>query len=176
MSTASLDDVPSGARVFLDASIFVYHFSERSLQCRRLLRRCEQRDVVGVTSVVAFNEASHRLLILEAVQSGVVSSGNVLRKLRRRPDLACQLRLHVVQMQCVPAWGIDVLPLDLGRSLRAAAARSTTGLLTNDSLLLATMTDEAIRAIATADADFDRFGDLQIFRPTDLNAAAPALA
>ena len=176
MSTASLDDVPSGVRIFLDASIFVYHFSERSPQCRRLLKRCEQREVVGVTSVVAFNEASHRLLILEAVQSGVVSSGKVLRKLRRRPDFACQLRLHVAQMQCVPAWGIDVLPLDLGRSLRAAAARGTTGLLTNDSLLLATMTDEAIRAIATADSDFDRFEDLKVFRPTDLGAAAPALA
>ncbi len=176
MSTASLDDVPGGARVFLDASIFIYHFSERSSQCRRLLKRCEQREVAGFTSVVAFNEASHRLLILEAVQSGVVSTGNVLRKLRRRPDLACQLRLHAVQMQCVPAWGIDVLPVDLGRCLRAAALRESTGLLTNDSVLLATMRDEGMTAIATADSDFDRFDDLRVFRPTDLGAAWPALA
>jgi predicted nucleic acid-binding protein len=87
-----------------------------------------------------------------------------------------QLREHVVQMECVPRWGIEVLPLDLSRSLRAAAARPSTGLLTNDSLLLATMTDEAIKAIATADSDFDRFADLQVFRPTDLGAEAPALA
>jgi predicted nucleic acid-binding protein len=79
-------------------------------------------------------------------------------------------------MQCVPAWGIDVLPLDLGRSLRAASARETTGLLTNDAILLATMRDERMTAIATADLGFDRFGDLQVFRPTDLGAEAPALA
>jgi predicted nucleic acid-binding protein len=176
MSTASLDDVPSGARVFLDASIFVHYFGGTSAQCRRLLGRCERREVAGVTSVVAFNEALHKLMIAEAVRSGAVAPGGVLRKLRRRPDLVRQLREHVVQMECVPRWGIEVLPLDLSRSLRAAAARPSTGLLTNDSLLLATMTDEAIKAIATADSDFDRFADLQVFRPTDLGAEAPALA
>lgn len=176
MSTASLDDVPSGGRVFLDASIFVHHFTERSAQCRRLLGRCERREVFGVTSVVAFNEASHKLLIAEAIRSGVVASGGALRKLRRRPDLVCGLRVHVAEMRRVSAWGIDVLPVDLDRSLRAAAARSTTGLLTNDSILLTTMRDEAIVAIATADSGFDRFEDLKVFRPTDLGAAAPALA
>jgi predicted nucleic acid-binding protein len=176
MSTASLDDVPSGARVFLDASIFVHHFTERSAQCRRLLGRCERRDVFGVTSVVAFNEASHKLLIAEAIRSGAFPPGGVLRKLRRRPELVRELRVHVIEMQRVSAWGIEVLPVDLGRSLRAAAARETTGLLTNDSILLATMREETITTIATADSDFDRFDDLQVFRPTDLGSAAPTLA
>ncbi len=176
MSTANLEDVPTGARVFLDASIFVYHFTERSTQCRRLLARCERRDLFGITSVVAFNEAAHRLMIIEAVRSGAVSPGNVLRKLRRRPELVRGLREHVAQMQFVVAWGIEVLPLDLGRSLRAAAARESAGLLTNDSLLLTTMREERITAIATADADFDRFDDLQVFHPTDFGDAAPALA
>jgi predicted nucleic acid-binding protein len=162
--------------VFLDASIFVYHFTQRSAQCRRLLERCERRDVFGVTSVVAFDEASHRLMILEAVQSGLVSSGGVLQKLRRQPDVACRLRDHVANMQLVPAWGIDVLPVDLGRCLRAAASQASTGLLTNDSVLLATMKDETMTAIATADSDFDRFDDLQVFRPTDLGSAAATLA
>ncbi len=168
--------MPSGARVFLDASIFVHYFGGTSAQCRRLLGRCERREVTGVTSVVAFNEALHKLMIAEAIRSGAVAPGGVLRKLRRRPDLVCQLREHVVQMECVPRWSIEVQPLDLGRSLRAAAARATTGLLTNDSLLLATMTDEAIRAIATSDADFDRFPDLRVFHPTDLRDGTPALA
>jgi predicted nucleic acid-binding protein len=176
MSTASLDEVPSGARVFIDASIFVYYFGRTSAQCRRLLSRCERRDVFGATSVVAFNEASHKLLIAEAIRSGAIPPGGVLRKLRRRPELVRQLREHVVQMQCVPAWGIDVLPVDLGRCLRAAALRESTGLLTNDSVLLATMRDATMTAIATADSDFDRFDDIDVFRPTDLGAAAPALA
>src|SRR5512146_956539 len=127
MNTACLDDVPGGARVFLDASIFVYHFGERSPQCRRLLDRCERRDVFGVTSVVAFNEAAHRLMVLEAVQSGLVSTSDTLRKLRKHPDHVRKLRRHVVQMQYIPTWGIEVLPVDLGRSVRAMAAREMTG-------------------------------------------------
>jgi predicted nucleic acid-binding protein len=164
--------VPNGARVFLDAPILVYYFGRASAQCHRLLGRCERRDVFGVTSVVALNEASHRLMIIEAVQSGAVSPGNVVRKLRRRPEVVCRLLEHVAQMQSVAAWGIEVLPVDLGRSLRAAAARQATGLLTNDSLLLTTMREERITAIATGASDFDRFDDLQVFRPTDLGAAA----
>jgi predicted nucleic acid-binding protein len=176
MSTSSLDDIPAGQRVFLDATIFVYHFFSGSAQCRRLLERCERKDVVGLTSVVAFNEASHRLMTMEAVRAGLVSGGAVPRKLRQRPDLVRQLREHVWQMQCIPAWGIDVLPVDLGRSLRAADVRLSTGLLTNDSLIVATMRDESVSIIATADGDFEQVGELQVFRPTDLDPGAPALA
>jgi predicted nucleic acid-binding protein len=176
MSTSSLDDVPGGGRVFLDASIFVYHFFRASAQCRRLLERCERRDVAGVTSVVVFNEVSHRLMMMEAVRAGLVSPGGVPGKLRRRPDLVRPLHAHVSQVECIPAWGIEVLPVDLGRSMRAADARASTGLLTNDAIILATMREEAILAIATADSDFRRFDDLQVFRPTDLGPAAPALA
>jgi predicted nucleic acid-binding protein len=176
MSTASLDEVPSGARIFLDASIFVHHFTERSQQCRRLLNRCEGREVFGVTSVVAFNEASHKLMIAEAIRSGAAAPGGALKRLRRRPDLVRGLRLYTVGMERLPVWGIDVLPVDLGRSLRAAAVRQETGLVTNDSLILTTMRDEGIGAIATADSDFDRFDALRVFHPTDLGEAAPALA
>lgn len=176
MSTANLDDVPSGARIFLDASVIVYYFTRKSAQCRRLLSRCERRDLFGVTSVVAFNEASHRLMMLEAVQSGAVTSGDVRRKLRRRPELVRGLRSHSAEIQRIPGWGIEVLPVDLGRCLRGAAVRAEAGLLTNESILLATMRDEGITALATADSDFDRFDDLQVFRPTDLGEAVSALA
>jgi predicted nucleic acid-binding protein len=176
MSTSSLEEIPAGGRIFLDATIFVYHFASGSAQCRRLLERCERREVFGITSVVAFNEASHRLMMMEAVRSGLVSSGGVPRKLRQRPDLVRRLRDHIWQMQCVPAWGIEVLPVDLGRAVRAADLRLATGLLTNDSLMLATMRDERVSAIATADGDFEHVDELQVFRPTDLDLGAPALA
>jgi predicted nucleic acid-binding protein len=176
MSTSSLEDVPSGVRVFLDATIFIYHFFKESPQCRHLLERCEQRDVLGVTSVVAFNEATHRLMMMEAVRSGLVTPGGVPRKLRQRPDVVTKLRDYIWQVQSIPTWGIDVLPVDLGRALRAADVRSATGLLTNDSIIVATMQDEGLAAIATADGDFERVDGLQVFRPTDLGSAGPALA
>ena len=176
MSTSSLEDLPIGQRIFLDATIFVYHFFSGSTQCRRLLERCERREVFGVTSVVAFNEATHRLMTMEAVRSGLVNPGSVPRKLRQRPDLVRKVRDYIWQVQSIPTWGIEVLPMDLGCCLRAMDIRAATGLLTNDSLIVATLRAEGLTAIATADADFERVDDLQVFRPTDLGSAAPALA
>lgn len=176
MSTASLEDVPSGKRVFLDATIFLYHFFGQSAQCRQLLHRCEQREVQGMTSAVALNEASHRLMVMEALRSGVVTPGDVPRKLRERPELVRSLRQHVEDLHSIPGWGIEVLPVDLGRSLRAADLRLSVGLLTNDSIICQMMREEGISAIATADVDFTRVEGLKVYRPTDLGSARPALA
>ncbi|HEY3381902.1 MAG TPA: PIN domain-containing protein [Vicinamibacterales bacterium] len=176
MSTSSLDDLPGGERVLIDATIFVHHFFRDSVQCRRLLERCERREVVGITSVIALNEATHRLMAMEAIRRGLVAGGAVPQKLRKRPDIVRQLSEYVWQVQCIPTWGIEVLPVDLGRCMRAMDIRSATGLLTNDSLIVATMRDAGVSAIATADGDFARVEGLEVFRPTDLGSAAPALA
>ena len=77
-------------------------------------------------------------------------------KLRERPDVVRQLRDYRRQVESIPRWGIQVLPVDLGRCLRAADVRAAHGLLTNDSIIVATMRDAGVTAIATADRDFER--------------------
>jgi predicted nucleic acid-binding protein len=176
MSTSTIEELPAGHRVFLDASIFLYHFFGRSEQCRHLLHRCERREVFGVTSVVTLNETSHRLMAMEAVQAGLVSPGGVPAKLRRRPDVVRGLRRHVEQLRCIVAWGIEVLPVDVALSMRAAGMRAATGLLTNDSIILATMREERVSAIATADSDFARVEGIHIYRATDLGLPHQGLA
>ena len=176
MSTRTIEDIPPGQRVFLDSTVFIYHFGGQSPQCRRLLERCARREIAGVTSVADFNETCHRLMMMEAVHSGAVSGGGVLRKLRERPDVVMGLRRHVAQLRSIVSWGIEVLPIDISCALRAADLRATTGLLTNDAIILATMRDERVSAIATADRAFERVEGLQVFPPTDLGQAHPALA
>jgi len=51
-----------------------------SPECRRLLERCEAGEVAGVTSVVAVVDVAHRLMMIEAVATGLVSGKNVLRE------------------------------------------------------------------------------------------------
>ena len=87
----SLDDLPSGATVFIDANIFVYHFVESSEQCKAFLTRCEQGELFGVTGVHVLLEVLHRLMMIEAVEAGLVSSGNVPRKLYERPGVGEQV-------------------------------------------------------------------------------------
>jgi predicted nucleic acid-binding protein len=175
-TTSTLEEVPAGCGIFLDAGVFIYHFCRESTQCRVLLERCERGEVRGVTSVIAVLEATHRLMMAEAVRAGHVTPGGVARKLRDRPDVLRSLTECRRQIESIPQWGVRVLPVDLGRCLRAAEIRAANGLLTNDSVIVATMRDAGVTAIATADRDFDRVEGIQVFRPTDLGAAAPALA
>jgi predicted nucleic acid-binding protein len=176
MTTSTFEEVPAGRRIFLDAGVFIYHFCCESAQCRRLLERCERGEVLGVTSVIVVLEVTHRLMLAEAARSGGLLPGGVARKLRERPAVVRTLREHRRQVESIPRWGIQVLPADLGRCLRAADVRAETGLLTNDSVIVATMRDVGVTAIATADRDFERVEGLLVYRPTDLGSAQPGLA
>jgi predicted nucleic acid-binding protein len=176
MTTSTFEEVPAGCRVFLDAGVFIYHFCCESVQCRRLLERCERGDVLGVTSVIVVLEVTHRLMMAEAARSGGVSRGSVARKLRERPEVVRALGEYRRQVESIPRWGIQVLPVDLGRCLRAAEVRAETGLLSNDSVIVATMRDAGVTAIATGDRDFERVDGLQVYRPTDLELTQPGLA
>jgi predicted nucleic acid-binding protein len=64
-----LEDLPDGARVFVDANILIYHFSGISVECRAFLQRCEVKQVEAFTGVHILLEVTHRLMVLEAVWS-----------------------------------------------------------------------------------------------------------
>ena len=49
----SLNDIPDGASVLLDANIVIYAKRGESVQCRRLLERCASGDVRGFVTVIA---------------------------------------------------------------------------------------------------------------------------
>ncbi len=176
MTGSSLDALPPGTTVFLDSPVLLYVFSASSAECRALLRRCEEHAITGVTSTVVMAEVCHRLMAFEALSKGLMPPGGVGRKLRSRPDVVRQLTEYREYLQRIPLVGIDVLPLDVRLFMGAADVRAETGLLTNDSIIVATMRDAGVSAIATADRDFERVEGIQVFRPTDLGAAAPALA
>lgn len=167
MTISTLDQIEEGSRVFIDANILIYHFTGVSLECRRLLERCESGRVRGSTSILAVAEVGHRLMTIEAVAKGLVSPGNVVRKLREKPDVVRQLRIYQDQIDLIPAMGVALLRLDLEIMDLAAEIRRRTGLLINDSLLAATAIREKA-VLASADGDFDRLAELRLFCPSDL--------
>jgi len=164
----TLEKVQSGTRVFVDAPIFIYHFTGVSAECRGFLERCERSDVKGVTSVVVLAEVTHRLMMIEALSRGLVTAGNIPRKLREKPDLVRQLHLYQEQAERIPLMGLQVVPLDLKMLLRSADVRRQRGLLTNDSLVATAAREQGINAVASADADFERVPELTLFQPRDL--------
>ena len=162
------DRVPSATRIFLDSTIFVYHATGVSPQCRALLERCEAGDVAGVTSVVVLAEVAHRLMMIEAVAAGLVSGKDVVKKLRARPEIVRQLHVYQDQVERIPLMGVDVMPLDVGTLLGSANIRRKYGLLVNDSLVVAGARAAGIGHLASADPDFGRVKDLKLYRPSDL--------
>lgn len=65
----SLSDLRDGSSVFIDANIFIYHFSKGSKlnpASSKFLERIEEGKINGFTSVTIIQEVTHRMMIVEA--------------------------------------------------------------------------------------------------------------
>lgn len=164
----TIDRVPKGSRIFLDSTIFIYHFTGTSAACRHLLERAESGDIKAVTSVVVVAEVAHRLMTIEAVTAGAVAGKDVVKKLRGRPEVVRALPIYSEQVERIPLMGVDVRPLDLGTLIQSADVRRQYGLLVNDSLVVAAAREARADGIASADADFRRVTGLKVYWPDDI--------
>ena len=144
-----------------------------SPQCTGLLSRCEGGQVRGITGVHILAEVAHRLMTIEAVRKGLVAPGNVAAKLRARPEVVRTLIEYQTNLDTLLAIAIQDLTLGPDDLVASAAIRQTTGLLTNDSLSVAMVQRERIRALATGDPDFQRVPGLRTYLPTDLPTLRP---
>jgi len=64
-----LSDLEDGSSVFVDANIFIYHFSKGSKlnpACSNFLERIEGGKIHGFNSVTVIQEVAHRMMIVEA--------------------------------------------------------------------------------------------------------------
>jgi len=163
-----LEEIRPGQSAFVDANIFIYHLTGRSQACRALLERCETGEVQGITGAHVVLEVLHRLMMLEAVQRGLVSPGNVARRLKERPEVVRVLGEYAQHAARIPDMGIRVLPVD-GDLVRVSHdVRTRAGLLVHDSISVAMMGRERIRAIATHDQDFLRVAGFQVYVADDI--------
>src|SRR3989304_4201726 len=98
--------LPSGSRVFIDANIFIYHFTHTSLTaaCTKFLQRVEVGDIEGITSVITLAEVAHRLMILEAIRTHRLVPHAAVRKLKENPALVQQLSHYKVVTEKIPAF------------------------------------------------------------------------
>jgi uncharacterized protein len=168
----TLADIEDGAGVFVDANVFVYHFVGASSECTTLLRRCETGEVQGSTSALVLAKVCQRLMMIEAVERRLVAAGNVARKLARRPDVVRQLTIHDASVQAIPAMGIEIVGVTETTIRLALRHQSRYGLLTNDSLIVASMQQQGVRLLATADRRLAVVDEVEVRMPTDVSAAS----
>ncbi len=167
MSVNPIDSLPNGRDVLLGANIFIYAFGGTSQQCLNLLRRCAREETFGITTVEIINEVSHRMMLAEAVNKGIITKEQA-HLLKGKQNQIRGPRDYWIQTSKIFNLNILLLDLDETRVRHGQTMRARYGLLTNDSVLLATADMYGIDCLASRDDDFDSVPDFNIYKPTDV--------
>lgn len=162
------DELPAGSQIFVDANIFIYHFSGVSEECSSFLERCEREEIVGFTTTNILLETMHRLMMLEAVTRGLVTPGNIAKKLKGKPEIITRLSTYAEQVKKIPAMNINIVPLTQDLCYQALTWQQQYGLMTNDSILLAACQEYNCRNLASNDRAFVGVREITLWQPADV--------
>ncbi len=163
----SLDAIPAGARVLIDANILIYAKRGMSAQSRRLLERCARHEVNAVLTTIVVAEFCHRRMMQEAHSRGL-SGSNPAKALAQNPGLVQQLTQYSQEVEDLLSGDLLVLAVESTDFTKAADLQRTHGLLTNDSLNLAVALRIGVNLLATADPQFDSMPGVTVFKPEDV--------
>lgn len=164
----SLDNVPSGTECFIDANIFIYHFTGVSDECSRFLKRCENGSIIGVTATNIILEVLHRLMMIEAVKKGLVTPQNILKKLRKSYEIVRELIDYSSNVEKIYQMGIKILSFSWETIKNSQAVRARYGLMVNDSLIITIMKETGINVLVSNDEAFKRVDEITLYQPSDL--------
>jgi predicted nucleic acid-binding protein len=161
-------DLPAGATVFLDASVFIHHFEPNVLYgpaATEFLERIENQEISGITATHILSEVAHRLMTLEAMQAFGWKSAGIALRLRNHPAQVKTLKRFRQAIREIPLFGVRILTIDPTWLDPAAEISQHTGLLHNDALLIAVMRVHGLTNLASADPDFDRVPGITRYGP-----------
>jgi len=156
--------------VFVDANIFVYHFSgptEYTDSCARFLQRIEEGKLTGITSTLVIAETLHRLMIIEATSKLQIEPKGAVHYLKHHPLDVKKLTEHTKVPERISLLGVKILPIEIEDIHKCNEIKNEYGLLTNDAITLAVMRRYHLTNIATNDPDFERISDLKVWKPTE---------
>ena len=168
MAARQFSEIADGLSIFIDANVFIYHFSgptALSPICSAFLKRIEDGAIRGLTSTVVLMEVLHRLMILEAAGAFQIPARDALRYLKEHPQQAKGLLAHQVTVPKIREMGVDVVVVGMEDILRSSEIKRQHGLLTNDAVLLAVMERSGVTALASNDPDFQAVGTITLYRP-----------
>ncbi len=163
-----LHEIEAGSRVFIDANIFVYHFSSDSVfnkSCTDFLCRVETSQIHGITSAGTVMESTHRLMMVEASSMLDVEIKNLPKHLKQHPDIVKQLTKHLTVPNKISELNIEIVQIT--QKLIEASQHNKTkyGFLSNDALVLKVIEDRGITVLASNDSDFKRVEWLNLYLP-----------
>lgn len=161
-------DLPAGAAVFVDASVFIHHFEPNPIfgpPSTDFLERIENQEIAGVTTTHIISEVIHRLMTIEAMQAQGWKSAGIALRLRNHPAVVQALSRYRHAVQEIPLFNIRILLIETTWLDAATAVSQQTGLLHNDALAIAAMQAHGLNDLASVDPDFDRVPGITRYAP-----------
>jgi predicted nucleic acid-binding protein len=162
-------DLPAGATVFVDASVFIHHFEPNALYgppATEFLERIENQVLIGVTTTHILSEVAHRLMTIEAMQAFGRKSAGIALRLRNHRAQVQTLKRFRQAIQEIPLFAVRILSIDPSWVDLAAEVSQQTGLLHNDALMVAAMRVHGLSYLASADSDLDTVPGVTRYGPS----------
>lgn len=163
-----INQLPSGSICLIDTNIFLYHLAAQSNDCRQALDRIGRGEISGYVTTPILGELLHKRMLMEAVNTGLISGSKPLEKLKRQPQLITRLSNYIketTELLQLPLTVIEVTEEDINWS---HTLRRAYGMLATDSINLACAVRRGITDIVTHDGDFLHIPNLNIWQPTDI--------
>ena len=163
-----LTEIKAGSEVFVDSNIFIYHFTGVSDECSDFLGRCEREKLIAMTSVNVILEVLHRLMMVEAVRKNLVKPPNVVKKLSMAPQKLKRLNEYSENTEKIQDMGVAIKPLIFETIIKSHVVRLASGLMVNDSVIIASMKQEGVKLLATNDKAFEKVDEIDVCTPEDI--------
>src|SRR5512138_1052756 len=166
----NLDDIPGGSLCLVDTGIFLLAEQGRSEQCRRLIRRVSQGEIIGSMPGAVWLELAEKLTVAEALMLGSVKCPDPVRRLADKPEVVKGLKTGREKLQALMTLGFGFVPGEKDDLLKhAPALQEKLGLMPHEALLLVVArrikADHLVTTSPTLAAAKEK--DLAVAAPTD---------
>ena len=164
-----LGEIVSGTRIFIDANIFLYEIFDHwryGRLCKNFLEDVNNGKYSGITSVLVCNEVFHRVMIAEVVDNYEIEPKSAVIYLKKNWSIVKELKkTWEVASNVRQIKNLKIVDVSVGDFESALTYSKKFGLLSNDSIHLATMERHGIANIATNDPDFERVEGIKVWKP-----------
>ena len=153
----------------LDANVLIYAEEGHLKQASALLARCAEGSVSGVIPFAALLKVCHKLMLIEARARNKISGSNPARKLSDRPEVVKTLHEYRAKVDALFDMGMRVEEHRLADYAHAVELQSAYGLLTIDSVILATALRVRADHLVTTDTGFREVDELNVIMVDDVD-------
>ena len=163
-----LDNIPDGTHCFVDANVIAYFIvglAPFAPQCETFFKRVEAGVISASSSAAMVSEATHKVMLTEAIEQHGLSHQGLAHRLQRKRDLITTLAKHQRVSGFIHALALQVEPVTLDLVARAAVLSVQHRLLTNDAITVASMEKLGLTHLATNDDNFDTVPGFTVWKP-----------